>query len=266
MVDREVLERVARRTAQRVVEDLVMELNKKTFEAADKGMLHSSWYVLTCGDITAQKSKQVAEAVAEVIASACGEATVEYIDMIQRVFAEQKKQLLENFVTRTKHLNLQNSSLLQGPKNIADRIDENFQHCIDELKVGLIEGRKIVISPAGDTFNISDSSGVVAGSRDVAMQIGRDNLSQSIGWEASALIDAVAVLRRDIPAAQDLSEDAKLEIDDAAASLEREAASGNPDHGRLRRIVARLESFATGTGSSLLANHLPNILALLPLG
>lgn len=264
----EKLKQVLRRNIERHIENLAYEMKAAQSEFVSRGVLNSSMFVQRLGKLSEDKARQLAEDSVETLATIFGPDSANRTDLLIDVFEYAHEKIMEWYDVKSgvKRDGFPPSSFaVEYRPNVDKNVLTNLSHCVDELSIGLIKGKSIMSSGSGNVY-ISGSTGVAVGNSNV-MQVGRDNLNQNVGWDPAVLLQAVRQFRETL-AAENLPQETKDDLDDAALSLEREAQVDNPDHGRLKRLgkalKTRVESIGVGAIGGALGNALPAILSALP--
>ena len=207
-------------------------------------------------------------------------------DILYYVFEEnasEKSSILDKNAEIIAHQILEiykNSTILKDPNHISeyDRhqipdaeflkkiLIKNVNHAARELRLGISKGMRT--KSTGDTYYVSNSSGVVMGNRGSTIQVGGNELIQTVGWNPTDLLALVKEFHSEIIDNQKLTKARKDQLKDIILDLEYEIESSTNEKSKIFKIIQYLKEkvdvVATETGISILNQYMTKILDLLP--
>jgi len=266
MVDLDTLRRVVLGTSEQHLHHLAISLNQENAECAKQGALDNSRRCISIGAICSEKGRELAEAVAGVIAEACGPEGVEHVGLLEAALSDARGKVIKHYLCSS-GANADAFSMHRTAQKHAEAVtkelDAHFRLVVDEFQLGMVKGMSIKSAETG-SITINKSPGTTVASQSVAAQVGDDNtLTQTVKWDSETLIVAVQAFRDGLAEAA-LDAELRDKLDDAAVSLQHEARDENRDLNRLQRLAGTFKSLceqvAIGTVSSSLADKLSAIL------
>jgi hypothetical protein len=258
-------ERIAasvRRAAKLKVEATRRDAQTAMYDAARRGILHSSMHVENVERTCVAGYREICQAAAVVIAEIEGADAPQHAARLDEILREAQADLLEIF-----HQHASPGRSGGHMKQFVDTrrpylrevLDQSLQGTVADLELGIAGGVNVMKQKSGVSIdNRGGSAQVIVDSPNASQTVGRDQMS-------SGSIDPAAIMEllrevRDEVAKVEVAPDARDEIQDAIVNAEREVASPTPDSSRTLRLLwalsTRLEQFGIGVAASLLAAYL----------
>lgn len=230
----------ANRAARNVLTKLGERVEKAILEASRQGALSGSMSMFHIAKICKAGYREACEAASVRIAEALGSTSVQLADDLDNALGDLQDTAIEIYPFKTWQRH--GGSFEDLGKKILSELEakwlEEKNHVVEDLRIGIAGGvnvkkqHNVSIDNRGGAAQIAvDSAGTV--------QSVQGNLTGQFGIDLSEVSSLLSEVRKALENTN-LTEEARVELDDAIVVVEREIEQPQLDEGRLKRFLTRI--------------------------